>query len=122
NRGPNWMCSQEISIRVLNWFFVLFYFRNSPVLTDHRVNIILQSITDQMQHVWSNRRFARYLVRNNHVLSESLALYVTGVLMPFLPESNRWEKEGKATFENEIMHQIYEDGTYLQFSMNYHRM
>ena len=33
-----------------------------------------------------------------------------------------WGKKGKKWFEQEIAYQIYEDGTFLQFSMNYHRV
>ena len=32
------------------------------------------------------------------------------------------EKKGKKWFEEEIKYQVAEDGTYLQFSMNYHRV
>jgi hypothetical protein len=31
-------------------------------------------------------------------------------------------KDGKRWFEEEVAYQIYEDGTFLQFSMNYHRV
>jgi len=122
NTGPNWICSQEISIRVVNWIFALYYFRTSSELSDQRLQLILQSIHDQMTHVWKNRHFARQLVRNNHILTESLALYMTGILLPFLPDSIKWIETGKITFDNEIDRQIFNDGTYLQFSMNYHRM
>ncbi len=33
NCGPNWRCSQEISLRVLNWTFALQYYKNSAALT-----------------------------------------------------------------------------------------
>jgi hypothetical protein len=122
NTGPNWLCSQEISIRVLNWIFVLYYYRHAAQLTDLRLQLILQSIYDQMTHVWKNRHFALHLVKNNHVLSESLALYLTGLLFPYLPDSRKWLKTGRITFDNEICRQIFDDGTYLQYSMNYHRM
>ena len=34
----------------------------------------------------------------------------------------KWSEKGKAWFEQEIEYQIYSDGTFLQFSMNYHRV
>jgi hypothetical protein len=43
-------------------------------------------------------------------------------LFPFIPETKAWSKKGKQWFEQEIEYQIYEDGTFLQYSMNYHRV
>ncbi len=122
NCGPNWRCSQEISLRVLNWTFALDFYKNSPTLTDERFAQILHSVYWQMRHVAAHINFSRYVVRNNHALTETLALYAVGLLYPFFPESERWKKDGKKWFEQEIAYQIYEDGTFLQFSMNYHRV
>lgn len=61
-------------------------------------------------------------MRNNHAITETLALYLVGLLFPQFPESGEWKKKGKKWFEEEIKYQVAEDGTYLQFSMNYHRV
>ena len=122
NCGPNWRCSQEISLRVFNWTYALNYYKNAPALAPERFARITHSIYRQMQHVAAHNRFSRIAVRNNHALTETLALYLAGVLYPFFPESERWKKDGKRWFEQEIAYQIYEDGTFLQFSMNYHRV
>lgn len=122
NCGPNWRCSQEISLRVMNWTFALHYYKNSPALTPERFLQIVHSINRQMQHVAAHIQFSRIAVRNNHALTETLALYLVGLLYPFFPESTRWKKDGKRWFEKEVAYQIYEDGTFLQFSMNYHRV
>lgn len=122
NQGPHWRCSQEISLRVLNWTFALQYFKNSQQLTPGRLHLILNSIWRQMQHVEKNIDFSRIAVRNNHALTETLALYLVGLLYPFFPESEVWRLKGKRWFEEEIAYQVYDDGSYLQFSMNYHRV
>ncbi|MFN8348912.1 MAG: alginate lyase family protein [Spirosomataceae bacterium] len=122
NCGPNWRCSQEISLRVLNWTFALYYYKNSPALTEERFQRIIHVIYWQMRHVEANLDFSRIAVRNNHAITETLTLYLTGLLYPFFPESKRWKILGKQGFEEEIAYQIYEDGTFLQFSMNYHRV
>ena len=75
-----------------------------------------------MLHVEANINFSRIAVRNNHALTETLCLYLSGLLFPFFKEANRWKTKGKKWFEEEIKYQIYEDGTFLQFSMNYHRI
>ncbi len=122
NCGPNWKCSQEIALRVLNWTFALHYYRASPNLSQAKLDQILCSIYDQMRHVASNIRFSEVAVRNNHILSESLALFTTGCMFSFFPESLNWKQKGKDLFEREIVSQIKPDGTYLQYSMNYHRV
>ncbi len=122
NCGPNWRCSQEITLRVLNWTFALQYYKNSPQLTEQRFSRILNSLYRQMQHVEENIHFSRIAVRNNHALTETLGLYLVGLLYPFFSESFRWKEQGKQWFEEEIGYQIYQDGTFLQFSMNYHRV
>ncbi|MPR34243.1 heparinase [Cytophagaceae bacterium SJW1-29] len=122
NQGPNWRCSQEISLRTLNWTFALHYYKNSSALTETRFARIVQSLYRQMQHVEENIQFSRRAVRNNHALTETLTLYLVGLLYPFFPESVRWKTKGKCWFEQEVAYQIYEDGTFLQFSMNYHRV
>ncbi len=122
NKGPNWICSQEMSIRLINWYFVLHYYKNSPNLSQDIFEIILQSIYDQIQHVYANIMFSLKTVRNNHALTESLLLYISGHVFPFFDESEKWRVNGKKWFEQEIEYQIYEDGSYIQYSMNYHRV
>ena len=99
NCGPNWICGQEIALRVLNWTFALHYYKNSKTLTDLLFNKIMNSIHQQMHHVEQNINFSRITVRNNHALTETLALYVSGLCFPFFPESARWKQKGRRWFE-----------------------
>jgi hypothetical protein len=122
NQGPNYICSQEISLRILNWTFALYYYEDSESLTEVRFAKILNSIYWHLHHVFNNNNFSRIAVRNNHALTETLMLYLSSLLFPFLPDVMRWSRKGKKWFEKEIIYQIYEDGTYLQFSNNYHRV
>lgn len=122
NQGPNYKCSQEISLRVLNWTFALYYFKDSKFLTESLFDIIMNSIYWQIHHVYHNIHFSRISVRNNHAITETLMLYLSDKLFPFLPNVKNWSKKGKVWFEKEIEYQIYSDGTHLQYSMNYHRV
>ena len=122
NQGPNYKCSQETSLRVLNWTFTLYYYKDSPNLTKALFQKIMHSIYWQIHHVYHNIHFSRIAVRNNHAITETLILYLSNKLFPFFPNVAKWSKKGKKWFEQEIVYQIYEDGTFLQFSMNYHRV
>lgn len=122
NRGPNYVCSQEISLRILNWTFALYYYKDSEYLSEDLFKKIMNSIYWQIHHVYQNINFSRIAVRNNHALTETLLLFLSGLLFPFIPETRKWSRKGKQWFEKEIAYQIYDDGTYLQFSNNYHRV
>ena len=122
NQGPNYKCSQETSLRILNWTFALYFYRNSEHLTEELFQKMMHSVYWQIRHVRSNIHFSRISVRNNHAITETLTLYLTSLLYPFFPDADERKKNGKAWFEEEIAYQVYEDGTFLQFSMNYHRV
>jgi len=122
NQGPNYKCSQEISLRIMNWSFALFYYKQSRYLTSELFDKILNSIYWQLLHVYKNINFSRIAVRNNHAITETSMLYLSKYLFPFIPETEKWSKKGGKWLLKEIDYQIYEDGSYLQFSHNYHRV
>lgn len=122
NCGPNYKCSQETSIRLNNWIFSLQFYKNSPALTEERWNKIITSIYWQIHHVYNNINYSRILVRNNHAITETLTLYLMGLMFPEMPGAKKWKRNGKRWFEQEIDYQIEDDGTFIQDSMNYHRV
>lgn len=122
NQGPNWVCSQEISLRIYNWLFSLYFYQNSNALTEERFQKIMHVIYWSLQHVNKHINFSRIAVRNNHAITETLFLSLSNNLFPFFKENENWSEKGIKYFEKEIDYQIYNDGTFLQFSMNYHRV
>ena len=122
NCGPNYKCSQETSIRILNWLFALNFYKKSEALTEGRWKTIITSIYWQTDHVMKNINFSRIAVRNNHALTETLTLYLMGLMFPMMKGASKWKKNGKRWFEQEIDYQIEDDGTFIQDSMNYHRV
>jgi len=122
NCGPNYRCSQEMSLRVLNWTFALHFYRDSPELTEKVFEKIQYAIYWHLHHIYNNINFSRIAVRNNHAITETLMLYLAGIFYPTFPGAAKWKEQGKKWFEQEIAYQVYEDGTFLQFSMNYHRV
>jgi hypothetical protein len=122
NCGPNWKCSQEISLRVINWIFALYFYKDKNQPSELQWQKIVNSIYWQIDHVYKNINYSRIAVRNNHAITETFALYYVGLLFPWFDQSNKWKLKGKKWLEKELLYQIYEDGTFLQFSMNYHRV
>jgi hypothetical protein len=119
NLGPQYCCSQEISIRILNWATALFFYSESEELTNEKLNIILNSIFFQVEHVESNILFSRIAVKNNHAVTETLCLFLVGMIFPFFPKSHYWLTKGKLMFEEEVREQIMLDGSDNQYSFNY---
>ncbi len=122
NQGPNWKCSQETSLRIANWCFALNFYKNAPCLTEERWSKIQQVIYWSLHHIYNHIDFSRIAVRNNHAITETMMLALSNMLFPFIPETEKWASAGRLWFEEEIAYQVYEDGTFLQFSMNYHRV
>ena len=122
NCGPNYKCSQEISIRVLNWLLALYFYKYSRHLTEDVWDRIIASVYSQVQHIYDNIQFSRIAVRNNHAVTETLTLYLAGLLFPSFPYAAKWKKNGKRWFEKEIAYQFETDGSYIQNSMNYQRV
>lgn len=122
NIGPQYICSQEISIRLFNWSFVLFFYQNSPFLKDGFLQKLISSIEIQLDHVYHNINFSKIAVRNNHAVSETLCLYLISLYFPFLENAKKFKKLGKKWFEREIEFQLFDDGSDSQYSFNYHRV
>lgn len=122
NQGPNWKCSQEISLRLFNWMYALIFYKNSNSLTKVLWDKIQNTIFWSLHHIYHHINFSRIAVRNNHAITETLALTVSEMLFPYIPETKKWAKKGRKWFEKEVNYQIYNDGTFLQFSMNYNRV
>lgn len=122
NLGPNYKCSQEMSLRICNWAIALDFYKQSPFLNSDRIKKYHQVIYGHVHHIFKNIQFSRIAVRNNHAITETAILFISRWLFPFIPEINKWSKKAEKWFNKEIAYQIYSDGTFLQFSMNYHRV
>jgi hypothetical protein len=122
NQGPNWKCSQEISLRTFNWIYAIYFYKNSKELTEERWCRIQRVIYWSLHHVYHNINFSRISVRNNHAITETLFLSLSHMLFPFINETKIWAEKGRKWLEIEVAYQVYDDGTFLQFSMNYQRV
>lgn len=120
--GPNYKCGQEMSFRIMAWTFGLFAFLDHPFSTEKRLELMLKAIYHHADHIERHFDFALKSVRNNHSISEAVGMYTVGILFPFLLKSEKWRKKGKKYIHSEAMWQIYDDGSYIQHSMNYQRL
>jgi asparagine synthase (glutamine-hydrolysing) len=121
NLGPNWKCGQETALRTMAWCFALFAFWKSPATTAERIADLAAAVALQAERIAGNIGYA-VSQKNNHGLSEATGLLTVGLLFPELEGARRWEALGRRVLEQEVRRQIYDDGSYVQQSMNYHRV
>lgn len=121
NRGPNWKCGQETAIRLFAWCFALHGLWKSPSTTPQRVAAMTIAVALQARRIAGNIDYA-VSQKNNHGISEAVGLLTVGLLFPELRGADDWRKTGRAIFEQEVRRQVYSDGTFVQHSMNYHRV
>jgi len=120
-RGPNWKCGQEVAFRIMAWVFAFYGFANSPHSTPKRMATLTAMIAAHAQRIERNISYARSQ-KNNHAISEGVGLWTVGVLFPEFKAAKRWRTLGRQVIEEEAQRQIYDDGSYIQHSMNYHRL
>jgi hypothetical protein len=121
NIGVNYTCGQECAIRLMAMCFGLFAFASSKSSTESGIEKLLIAIAIHADRIEKNIKFA-ISTRTNHSITEAAGIYTAGILFKFLKNSDRWHKLGKQIFTSECLKQIYPDGSYIQHSMNYHRL
>ncbi len=121
NKGVNWKCGQEISFRIMAWCFGLYGFLDAKATTPERVVFLTQMIAVSGERIEKNIAYA-LSQQNNHGMSESLGLWTIGLLFPEFSSAQRWSSKGKQILERLAVELIYEDGSFSQHSLNYHRL
>jgi asparagine synthase (glutamine-hydrolysing) len=121
NCGVHWMCGQECAFRAIAWTFALFGLLDAPATTDERVMRLVEMLAAHGERIEANIGFA-VSQKNNHGVNEALGLFTVGSLFPALDRAVRWERKGRDLLEREARRQFYDDGAYVQHSLNYHRL
>jgi hypothetical protein len=119
--GPMWICGQESAMRIIAWSFALYGFAASAQLTPERAAKLVAVMRAHADRIEGTLAYARSQ-KNNHALSEAAGLWTVGLLFPEVAEAGRWREQGRRSLEEEVRQQIYDDGSYIQNSINYHRL
>jgi asparagine synthase (glutamine-hydrolysing) len=120
-QGVHWASGQEIALRLMAWLFALNVFFHNRTLPADLQTGLSKHIAACGAHIAQHIEYARDSVYNNHLLSEALALYLAGRVLPEVETAPAWASEGRRLLEREANHQFYPDGAYIQQSHNYHR-
>lgn len=124
NAGPNWKCGQESSIRLLQVLLTGFLLGQdqNPSTT------LIRFIAEHCGRIAPTIKYA-IAQDNNHGTSEAAALYVGGAWLekfakqPRLrTKGRRFKKKGLKWLENRVQKLVAIDGSFSQYSINYHRL
>lgn len=117
--GPNWKCGQEASIRVI-------HLAVAAIILDqfHEPESGLVQLVDN--HLRRIAPTIRYAIGqdNNHGTSEAAALFIGGSWLERSGHSSgrEWQRIGRKWLENRVQYLVLEDGSFSQYSLNYHRV
>ena len=120
NTGPNWMDGQEAALRLMAWTFGFYAFMDSPSTTSERIARSTVLVAAHAERIYRNIDYAIF-TRSNHTISEAFGLWLVGTLFPELKDAEKYLTLGHRLLEQEAAAQIFPDGTYAMYSLNYHR-
>ncbi len=117
--GPNWKCGQEASVRVMHVLLAtLVLGQDKEPLPD-----LVAFIETHLQRIAPTLSYA-IGQQNNHGTSEAAAMFIGG---EFLAQNGsdrgrKWADRGRRLLENRATTLIEPDGSFSQYSVNYHRL
>lgn len=117
--GPNWKCAQEASIRVLHLAIAAMILGEEHALT----GAMRALIDTHLQRIIPTLSYAR-AQDNNHATTEAAALFVVGAWYHIAGISGAYTllRKGRALFERSVSRLFESDGSFSQYSLNYHRL
>ena len=83
--------------------------------------MLAQMIAISGQRISANLSYA-LSQNNNHGISEGVGLWTIGLLFPELRAAQTWRDTGRQVLETQGKRLIYDDGSFSQHSVNYHRV
>ncbi len=120
NSGPNWMDGQEAALRLMAWTFGFYAFMDAPSTSPERVAQFVVMVAAHAERIYRNIDYA-ISTHSNHTISEGFGLWLVGLLFPELKDADKYFALGRKLLEQEAAAQIFPDGSYSMYSLNYHR-
>jgi len=118
-QGLNWKCGQEAGIRVLHLAMGALLLGQ----TQDTTSSLLSLVKAHVKRILPTLRYAMSQ-DNNHGTSEAAALFIAGSWLARcgVVEGTRWENIGRRWLENRMKRLVSSDGSFSQYSVNYHRL
>lgn len=123
--GINWKCTMDVAIRVVNWIWGYYYFKDSPEITDEFRLDFFKNLLSHGRHIVDNLEKLNpdiYPRNTNHYLSDLVGLVYLGIMLPEFIESKEWFQKGISELFSEMEKQVYPNGVDFEASISYHRL
>jgi len=121
NCGYQWQSSQEVAIRLMVLVFCDRFFASASSSNPDNRKRLWEAIIEHTQRIPPTLIYAR-AQNNNHLLSESAGMLTAGLYLADHPQAAKWRHLGWHWLNWGFQNQIDESGTYIQHSINYHRL
>jgi Heparinase II/III-like protein/Heparinase II/III N-terminus len=117
-RGINWQSSLEIAIRAISWLWTIFPLLPSRSFDETSAQRIGDSLFAQLEHV--HRYTSLYSSPNTHLIGESAALFIAGLVFRDSKRPAIWLRRAAARLTEAAEKQVLDDGVYGELSSCYH--
>ena len=115
-RGVHYQSAMECALRIPVFFMAL---KQIDSLTTDESAMLLEAI---YQHGWLvSKQLSLYSSLGNHTIAEAIGLIFAGAVYRSTRQGKVWISTGIKLLNNEMAHQILEDGGPAEQSLNYHR-
>jgi hypothetical protein len=116
-----WKCGQESAVRFIAIALAFWSLAKTQATTPKRWTQFARLAWATGYRIYHHLNYA-ISQKNNHAISEACGLMLIAQLFPEFADAPKWARRGRQVIEREIRRQVYADGTYVQQSMNYHRV
>ena len=117
--GINWVSIMDVGIRMVNWIWAFFFFKDSPSFSEDARGRFFRSLLFHGKHIVNNMQYGVH--GDNHLLGNLAGLIYFGLMFPEFKSSDRWLKLGLRELYRQIEKQVYPDGVDYEMSIGYHR-
>lgn len=119
NSGPNWMCGQEATFRLMAVVFAREACADAAAPA--QIESYARFVAATGARIAANLDYA-LSQSNNHGVSECVGLITAAAVLPAHPAAAEWSERGWRSLERQLAELVYADGGFAQHSANYHRV
>jgi hypothetical protein len=119
--GVNWLVAMEAAIRAVNLIAAFNLFRESPLVTDKAVSMLVKTLIEHGRFIKGNLERRRG-GSSNHYLSDLIGLLAIGTTLPELTCSREWVGLSTTGLLTELRYQVLGDGVDYELATGYHRL
>ena len=125
NAGSNWLCGQEVSIRILH-ALQAWKLTDCPAKLPFTTRQRAGFIKAHLQRISATERYAE-AQDNNHWTSEAAALFIGGNWLAasdsdYAEFGENCARQGRHALERSLVRLVMPDGSFAQHSLTYHRL